>query len=168
MRRKYCFLRPFSSRKSCRGAVSASVSLTRLPCVSVVTNGFWFIRHLRGLSNLGNVSWDGSLDLKNIAQIEYSGHWSFNNFIANALSAIAAYCFFEKKPVIGLCFVKDGQLTMFWTSNSRYYIRIRTIVGLVEGMLFSGILHGKIYFVAWMTVKTSKSSIFATATYLEW
>lgn len=38
---------------------------------------------------------------------------SFNNFIANSLSAIAAYCFFEKKPAIDVCFVKDRQLSMF-------------------------------------------------------
>ena len=50
---------------------------------------------------------------QNIAQIEHYRHRSFNNFIANSLSAIAAYCFFEKKPAIDLCFVKDGQLTMF-------------------------------------------------------
>ena len=52
-------------------------------------------------------------ELKNIAQIEHSRHRSFNNFIANSLSAIAAYCFFEKKPAIDVRFVKDGQLTMF-------------------------------------------------------
>ena len=52
-------------------------------------------------------------ELKNIAQIEHSRHRSFNNFIANSLSAIAAYCFFEKKPAIDVCFVKDGQLSMF-------------------------------------------------------
>ena len=52
-------------------------------------------------------------ELKNIAQIEHSRHRSFNNFIANSLSAIAAYCFFEKKPAIDLSFVKDRQLTMF-------------------------------------------------------
>ena len=52
-------------------------------------------------------------ELKNIAQIEHSRHRSFNNFIANSLSAIAAYCFFEKKPAIDLCFVRDGQLTLF-------------------------------------------------------
>ena len=52
-------------------------------------------------------------ELKNIAQIEHSRHRSFNNFIANSLSAIAAYCFFEKKPAIDVCFVKDGQLTAF-------------------------------------------------------
>ena len=37
-------------------------------------------------------------ELKNIAQIEHSRHRSFNNFVANALSAIAAYCFFDKNP----------------------------------------------------------------------
>ncbi len=36
-------------------------------------------------------------ELKNIAQIEHSRHRSFENFIANALSAIAAYCFFDKE-----------------------------------------------------------------------
>ncbi|GAA6341986.1 IS982 family transposase [Phocaeicola massiliensis] len=49
-------------------------------------------------------------ELKNIAQIEYSRHRSFSNVIANSLSAIAAYCFFEKKPAI---FINDGQLTIF-------------------------------------------------------
>ena len=52
-------------------------------------------------------------ELKNIAQIEHSRHRSFNNFIANSLSAIAAYCFFEKKPAIDVNFINDGQLTIF-------------------------------------------------------
>ena len=52
-------------------------------------------------------------ELKNIAQIEHSRHRSFDNFIANSLSAIAVYCFFEKKPAIDLYFVNDGQLSMF-------------------------------------------------------
>ena len=52
-------------------------------------------------------------ELKNIAQIEHSRHRSFNNFIANALGAIAAYCFFEKKPAIELEFINDGQLSLF-------------------------------------------------------
>ena len=52
-------------------------------------------------------------ELKNIAQIEHSRHRSFNNFIANALSAIAAYCFFEKKPASELYFINDGQLRLF-------------------------------------------------------
>ncbi len=47
-------------------------------------------------------------ELKNIAQIEHSRHRSFNNFIANSLSAIAAYCFFEKKPAIDVNFINDG------------------------------------------------------------
>lgn len=52
-------------------------------------------------------------ELKNIAQLEHSRHRSFNNFVANALSAIAAYCFFEKKPAIDINFINDGQLDLF-------------------------------------------------------
>ena len=33
--------------------------------------------------------------------------------IANALSAIVAYCFFEKLPVIDVEFINDGQLSLF-------------------------------------------------------
>ena len=51
--------------------------------------------------------------LKNIARIEHSRHRSLANFITNALSAIAAYCFFPKKPSISLEFVTDNQLTLF-------------------------------------------------------
>ena len=51
-------------------------------------------------------------ELEDIAQIEHSGHRSFNDFIANSPYAIAARRFFGKKPAIDLCFVKDGQLTM--------------------------------------------------------
>ena len=47
-------------------------------------------------------------ELKNISRIEYSRRRSFNNFIANSFSAIAAYCFFEKKPDIDVCFVYGG------------------------------------------------------------
>ena len=52
-------------------------------------------------------------ELKNIAQIEHSRHRSFNNFIANTLGAIAAYCFFDKKPAIDVEFINDGQLSLF-------------------------------------------------------
>ena len=52
-------------------------------------------------------------ELKNIAQIEHSRHRSFSNFIANSLSAIAAYCFFEKKPAIDVKLFNDGQLSIF-------------------------------------------------------
>ena len=46
-------------------------------------------------------------ELKNISQIEYFRHCSFNNFIANSLSAIAAYCFLEKKHAIDVNFAND-------------------------------------------------------------
>ncbi len=59
------------------------------------------------------VSYSRFVELKNIAQIEHSRHRSFNNFIANALSAIAAYCFFEKKPAIDIEFSKERQLALF-------------------------------------------------------
>ena len=38
---------------------------------------------------------------------------SFNNFMANSLAAIAAYCFFEKKPAIDFAFSNDRQLSLF-------------------------------------------------------
>lgn len=46
-------------------------------------------------------------ELNNIAQIEHSRHRSFNNFIVNILSAIAAYCFFPQKPSVDIAFVDD-------------------------------------------------------------
>ena len=52
-------------------------------------------------------------ELKNIAQLEHSRHRSFNNFIVNAVSAIAAYCFFPKKPAISLEHYSDNQLMLF-------------------------------------------------------
>ena len=51
-------------------------------------------------------------ELKNIAQIEHSKHRAFNKFIANAQSAIAAYCYFEKKPAIEVEFINDGQFVL--------------------------------------------------------
>ena len=48
--------------------------------------------------------------LKNIAQIEHSRHRSFNRFIASLLSAIAAYCFFEKSPLLTFVSSKTGNL----------------------------------------------------------
>ena len=55
-------------------------------------------------------------ELKNIAQIEHSRHRSFDNFIVNMLGAIAAYCYFPKKPTIRVQKVdisEDRQLTLF-------------------------------------------------------
>lgn len=52
-------------------------------------------------------------ELKNIAQIKHSRHRLSNNFIANALSAVVDYCFFEKKPAIDVSFINDRQLNLF-------------------------------------------------------
>lgn len=52
-------------------------------------------------------------ELKNIAQVEHSRHRSFDNFVVNMLGAIAAYCFFPKKPTIQVEQVRDNQLTLF-------------------------------------------------------
>jgi hypothetical protein len=53
-------------------------------------------------------------ELKNICQIEHSRHRSTVNFLMNLLSALAAYCFFDKKPAIQFEREKtDGQLVLF-------------------------------------------------------
>ena len=63
-------------------------------------------------------------ELKNIAQVEHSRHRSFDNFIVNILGALAAYCFFPKKPCIACERVVDTQLALFLnSSNSRYLSR---------------------------------------------
>lgn len=62
-------------------------------------------------------------ELKNIAQMEHSRHRSFNNFIANSLSAIAAYCFFLKRsqPLTLTLSMTDNWLFSNFISNSRYF-----------------------------------------------
>ena len=52
-------------------------------------------------------------ELKNIAQVEHSGHRCFDNFIVNLLGAIAAYCLFPMKPCINLQRTIDTQLALF-------------------------------------------------------
>ena len=55
-------------------------------------------------------------ELKNVAQLVHSRHRSIFNFAMNVLSAIAAYCFFEKKPAVNIDFAIEqhsGQLTLF-------------------------------------------------------
>lgn len=52
-------------------------------------------------------------ELKNIAQVEHSRHRTFENFIVNTLAALAAYCFFPKKPCINVERTIDTQLTLF-------------------------------------------------------
>ena len=61
-------------------------------------------------------------ELKNIVQIEHSRHRSFSNFIVNSSSAIAVYCFFEKKLAIDVNF-----LFFDFISNSRYHTANRII-----------------------------------------
>lgn len=52
-------------------------------------------------------------ELKDIAQIKHSRHCSFNKFVANSLSAIAAYCFFEEKNL---------PLTFVLLKTGNYYV----------------------------------------------
>ena len=52
-------------------------------------------------------------ELKNIAQIEHSRHRSLHNFINNLFGALAAYCFFPKKPTIRAHKVYDTQLALW-------------------------------------------------------
>ena len=52
-------------------------------------------------------------ELKNIAQVEHSRQRCFENFVVNMLGALAAYCFFPKKPSIACERAIDTQLTLF-------------------------------------------------------
>lgn len=52
-------------------------------------------------------------ELKNIAQMEHSRHWCFENLIVNTLGAIAAYCNFPQKPCINLQRTFDTELALF-------------------------------------------------------
>ena len=52
-------------------------------------------------------------ELKNTAQIEYSRHRSLHNFINNLFGALAAYCFFPKKPTIRVHKVHDTQWALW-------------------------------------------------------
>ena len=52
-------------------------------------------------------------EFKNIAQVEHSRHRTFDNFIVNLLSAIAAYCCFSKKPCINVTRTIDTQFALF-------------------------------------------------------
>ena len=64
-------------------------------------------------------------ELKNIAQVEHSGHRCFDNFIVNLLGAIAAYCLFPKKPCINLQRTIDTQLALFWIRRTHViYVNI--------------------------------------------
>lgn len=49
-------------------------------------------------------------ELKNICQIEHTRHRSFDNFIANMISALIAYSFFPKKPSLNLDIIDNKRL----------------------------------------------------------
>lgn len=53
-------------------------------------------------------------ELKNICHAEHSRHRSPGNFVINMLSALAAYCFFPKKPSIKFEREQSGQLALFF------------------------------------------------------
>ena len=63
-------------------------------------------------------------ELKNIAQVEHSGHRSFDKFIVNTLGALAAYYCFLKKPCIRAerCF--DNQLDCFNFRRTHIILRL--------------------------------------------
>lgn len=53
--------------------------------------------------------------LKNVCDIEHSRHRSIHNFFMNLISALGAYCFFDKKPAIQFEYVADDkQLLLFY------------------------------------------------------
>jgi len=52
--------------------------------------------------------------LKNICEIEHSRHRAVHNFVMNLISALAAYCFFDKKPAIRFeMALPTGQTALF-------------------------------------------------------
>ena len=52
-------------------------------------------------------------ELKNIAQVEHSGHRCSDNFIVNLLGTMVAYCLFPKKMCINIQRILDTQLALF-------------------------------------------------------
>ena len=53
-------------------------------------------------------------ELKNICQVEHTRHRAMHNFLMNLISALAAYCFFDKKPSIRFDVEPQyGQLALF-------------------------------------------------------
>lgn len=49
-------------------------------------------------------------EIKNVAMLVHSIHLSFESFLMNVISVIAAYCFFDKKPAINMDFDVDGSM----------------------------------------------------------
>ena len=54
-------------------------------------------------------------ELKNICEVEHTRHRAMHNFVMNLIAALAAYCFFEKKPAIRFDMEQPtGQLSLFY------------------------------------------------------
>jgi hypothetical protein len=54
-------------------------------------------------------------ELKNICEVEHTRHRAMHNFVMNLISALAAYCFFDKKPAIRFDMEpQTGQLSLFY------------------------------------------------------
>jgi hypothetical protein len=77
-------------------------------------------------------------ELKNIAQIEYSRHRSVCNFAANLLGAVAAYCYFPKKPSIQVVRVFDNQFTLLLNQFRRTHVNISCFVYSTINVYVSG------------------------------
>ena len=74
--------------------------------IEIGNTGFRFVR----LDLLQN---NATISLKEISAILRYRDIPVSYTHLNSLSAIAAYCFFEKKPAIDVKFVNDGQLAIF-------------------------------------------------------
>ena len=54
-------------------------------------------------------------ELKNICEVEHTRHRAMHNFIMNLISALTAYCFFDKKPAIKFDMAPSfGQINLFY------------------------------------------------------
>ena len=62
-------------------------------------------------------------ELKNLCQIEYTGRRSVNTFIINILSALVAYCVFQKKPSLNIEEVKPTNFSN--CRLSRIHVKLR-------------------------------------------
>ena len=69
-------------------------------------------------------------ELKNIAQIEHSGHRSFHNFVVNLLSGVAAYCFFPKKPSMNIEKVVDSHLLLHYKNTDLKFVSLKRRVAV--------------------------------------
>lgn len=52
-------------------------------------------------------------ELKNICQVEHTRHRSFENFLADLIYGLTAYCFLDKKPSLNTEIIDRKQITKF-------------------------------------------------------